>query len=280
MKNISLPPQDSNTCFGTWSIKEEIGLSNLPILSIKGLSFSFQQKGIEKSILQSISMDIQPGEFVSLVGSSGSGKSTLFKLIAGLLEPYEGQIWINGQDSSKRLGTVGYMPQQDLLLPWRTILDNILLPLEISKIKKKQKISEIREWLSRFGLEKYENAYPNKLSGGMRQRVAFLRTLMTGKNLLLLDEPFGALDSMTKRHMHSWLLELWGDLQKTVLFITHDLEEALLLSDRIFLLPAKEARKIQEVKVNLLRPRSSELIYQSDFIQMRKELERLIQDEG
>ncbi len=225
-------------------------------------------------------MDIQPGEFVSLVGSSGSGKSTLFKLIAGLLEPYEGQIWINGQDSSKRLGTVGYMPQQDLLLPWRTILDNILLPLEISKIKKKQKISEIREWLSRFGLEKYENAYPNKLSGGMRQRVAFLRTLMTGKNLLLLDEPFGALDSMTKRHMHSWLLELWGDLQKTVLFITHDLEEALLLSDRIFLLPAKEARKIQEVKVNLLRPRSSELIYQSDFIQMRKELERLIQDEG
>ncbi|WP_374718333.1 ATP-binding cassette domain-containing protein, partial [Neobacillus sp.] len=124
----------------------------------------------------------------------------------------------------------------------------------------------------------YENAYPHELSGGMKQRVAFLRTILTGKNLLLLDEPFGALDSLTKRNMHTWLLELWGDLQKTVLFITHDLEEAILLSDRIYLLPSA-GKEIQEVKVNLPRPRKTELIYQSEFIAMRKELECLIQDE-
>ncbi len=126
------------------------------------------------------------------------------------------------------------MPQKDLLLPWRTVVENVLLPVEIAKENKRQKLPEIQEWLARFGLTEYENAYPDELSGGMRQRVAFLRTLMTGRNLLLLDEPFGALDSMTKRSMHSWLLGLWDELQKTVLFITHDLEEAILLSDRIY----------------------------------------------
>ncbi|MDP4156781.1 MAG: ATP-binding cassette domain-containing protein, partial [Bacillota bacterium] len=125
----------------------------------------------------------------------------------------------------------------------------------------------------------YEKAFPHELSGGMKQRVAFLRTIMTGKDLLLLDEPFGALDALTKRNMHSWLLELWGDLQKTVLFITHDLEEAILLSDRIYLLPGVSGQKVQEVKVNLPRPRKPELIYQSEFIRMRKELERLIRHE-
>ena len=141
------------------------------------------------------------------------------------------------QQSQNRLGKTGYMPQKDLLLPWRTIIDNVILPLEISKQNKQSKLSEIRKWLSRFGLADYEKAYPHELSGGMKQRVAFLRTILTGKDLLLLDEPFGALDALTKRIMHSWLLELWGELQKTVLFITHDLEEAILLSDRIYLLP-------------------------------------------
>jgi putative hydroxymethylpyrimidine transport system ATP-binding protein len=131
----------------------------------------------------------------------------------------------------------------------------------------------IQEWLSRFDLSQYENVYPDELSGGMRQRVAFLRTLMTGRDLLLLDEPFGALDSMTKRNMHSWLLGLWGELKKTVLFITHDLEEAILLSDRIFLI--KDGR-VQEKKVNLARPRRTEQIYHSEMIEMRKELEKLL----
>ncbi|MEY2194487.1 ABC transporter ATP-binding protein [Neobacillus sp. BF23-41] len=247
------------------------------MLSIKNLSYSFQSEGNSNPIFNQISLDVKPGEFVSVIGASGSGKSTLFKLISGLLEPDQGDIMVNGQKTGKRLGSIGYMPQKDLLLPWRTVLENVLLPLEVTKEPKQARIPEIREWLSRFGLAEYEKAYPNELSGGMKQRVAFLRTLMTGKDLLLLDEPFGALDSLTKRNMHSWLLGLWGELQKTVLFITHDLEEAVLLSDRIYLL---QDTGIKEMKVNLARPRSSQLIYQSEFITMRKELEWLIHNES
>jgi putative hydroxymethylpyrimidine transport system ATP-binding protein len=244
------------------------------MLSIQDLTYSFQKK---KPIFQGLTLDVQRREFVSVIGASGSGKSTLFKLVAGLLEPDQGDILIDGQKTGKRLGRIGYMPQKDLLLPWRTVLENVSLPLEVTNERKQARLPEIKEWLARFGLAEYENTYPNELSGGMKQRVAFLRTLMTGKELLLLDEPFGALDSLTKRNMHKWLLGLWGELQKTVLFITHDLEEAILLSDRIYVLQVKG---IKELKVNLPRPRSSQLIYQSEFLTMRKELEWLIHNES
>ncbi|WP_420491534.1 ABC transporter ATP-binding protein [Neobacillus drentensis] len=244
------------------------------MLSIQELSYSFEE---EKPIFQGLTFDVKRGEFVSVIGASGSGKSTLFKLVTGLLEPDQGDILIDGQRTGKRLGSVGYMPQKDLLLPWRTVLENVLLPLEVTKERKQAKLREIKAWLARFGLADYENTYPKELSGGMKQRVAFLRTLMTGKELLLLDEPFGALDSLTKRNMHQWLLGLWGELQKTVLFITHDLEEAILLSDRVYVLHDKG---MKEMKVTLPRPRSSQLIYQSEFITMRKELEWLIQNEN
>ncbi|MFL6560621.1 MAG: ABC transporter ATP-binding protein [Bacillus sp. (in: firmicutes)] len=244
------------------------------MLSIQDLTYSFQKK---KPIFQGLTLDVQRREFVSVIGASGSGKSTLFKLVAGLLEPDQGDILIDGQKTGKRLGRIGYMPQKDLLLPWRTVLENVSLPLEVTNERKQARLPEIKEWLARFGLAEYENTYPNELSGGMKQRVAFLRTLMTGKELLLLDEPFGALDSLTKRNMHKWLLGLWGELQKTVLFITHDLEEAILLSDRIYVL---QDTGIKELKVNLPRPRSSQLIYQSEFLTMRKELEWLIHNES
>lgn len=244
------------------------------MLAIKDLTYAFASGN---PIFQRVSLDVKDGEFVTLIGPSGSGKSTLFKLITGLLEPDQGEIFISGESSENRLGKVGYMPQKDLLLPWKTVMENVLLPLEVSKENKKKRVPEIQEWLSKFGLSGYENAYPDALSGGMRQRVAFLRTIMTGQELLLLDEPFGALDSLTKRNMQSWLLGLWGDLQKTVLFITHDLEEAILLSDRIYLL--KDAGII-EVKVNLPRPRNSELIYEPEFMAMRKELEQRIHHEN
>ncbi|MFB5197533.1 ABC transporter ATP-binding protein [Neobacillus sp. KR4-4] len=244
------------------------------MLSIQGLSYSFEK---EKPIFQGLTLDVRRGEFVSVIGTSGSGKSTLFKLVTGLLEPNQGDILFDGQKTGKRLGRVGYMPQKDLLLPWKTVLENVLLPLEVTKERKQARLPEIKEWLARFGLAEYESSYPSELSGGMKQRVAFLRTLMTGKELLLLDEPFGALDSMTKRKMHKWLLGLWGELQKTVLFITHDLEEAILLSDRVYVL---QDTGIKELKVNLPRPRSSQLIYQSEFLTMRKELEMLIHNES
>ncbi|MFK9090634.1 ABC transporter ATP-binding protein [Bacillus salipaludis] len=254
-------------------MKEWIGLFNSSMLTIENLTYGFENA---RPIFQKISLNVKAGEFVSVIGASGSGKSTLFKLITGLLEPEQGDIKMNGVNVGNRLGKVGYMAQKDLLLPWRTVLDNVLLPLEVMRENSQQRIPEIREWLARFGLAEVEKAYPDELSGGMRQRVAFLRTIMTGKDLLLLDEPFGALDSLTKRNMHSWLLGLWEDLQKTVLFITHDLEEAILLSDRIYLLGSET---IQEMKVNVPRPRNTEFIYQSEFFAMRKELGRLIQHE-
>lgn len=225
-------------------------------------------------------MDIRAGEFVSVVGASGSGKSTLFKLIAGLLEPQQGEIRLQGEAAKKRLGKVAYMPQKDLLLPWRTVLDNCLLPLEIGKGASTYTRQETREWLVKFGLGGYEQAYPDELSGGMRQRAAFLRTLAGGQQLLLLDEPFGALDTMTKRDMQRWLLALWDDLRKTVLFITHDLEEAILLSDRIFMMPGKGQSSLQEIAVPLPRPRHNEINYETAFVQLRQRLERQLYAEN
>ncbi len=242
------------------------------MLSINELTYAFPGTG---PIFQKINLRVEPGEFVSVIGPSGSGKSTLFKLITGLLEPDQGEIGIKGVYLGARLGKVGYMPQKDLLLPWRTVLDNVMLPLEVEG--RRGSLPEVQKWLSRFGLSGYEKAFPDELSGGMRQRAAFLRTIMTGKELLLLDEPFGALDALTKRNMHSWLLGLWEELQKTVLFITHDLEEAILLSDRIYLLGGPD---VQEWKVGLSRPRNSEQIYQPEFIELRRELERLIHHEN
>ncbi|MEC0089443.1 ABC transporter ATP-binding protein [Paenibacillus macquariensis] len=250
----------------------------MSILSLHNLTYSYSQSH-ESAIIQGLSMNVHAGEFISIIGVSGSGKSTLFKLIAGLLEPNCGEIRIHGEKcTTNRLGEVAYMPQKDLLLPWRTVLDNCLLPWEFnrkpSRGHKEEVIASIQRMLARFGLGNYEHCYPNELSGGMRQRVAFLRTLITGQDLLLLDEPFGALDAMTKREMHRWLLGLWGDLHKTILFITHDLEEAILLSDRIYLLPSEHNQTVQEIHVNLPRPRQYAMNYDPHFIQLRKDLEQ------
>ncbi|WP_419873988.1 ABC transporter ATP-binding protein [Candidatus Pristimantibacillus sp. PTI5] len=243
------------------------------LLSLHQLGYSFASTS-EKPVLSHLSLEAYAGEFVSIIGASGSGKSTLFKLIAGLLQPSQGEIRLRGKPAPDRLGKIAYMPQLDLLLPWRTVLENCLLPLELARGNQLTGISRITELLEHFGLAGYEHAYPDELSGGMRQRVAFLRTLVTGQELLLLDEPFGALDAMTKRGMQKWLLELWGSLQKTVLFITHDLEEAILLSDRIYLLSGNEPQGVQEIIVKLPRPRHYELNYEPEFVMLRQDLER------
>ena len=240
---------------------------------IHNMTFTFPDQR-DSPVLSNVSMCVKKGEFVSLIGSSGSGKSTLFKLLAGLLEPTDGMIEIAGVPSGQRLGQVAYMPQKDLLLSWRTVMENCLLPSELARGKQdKIKLrADIRAGLDRFGLSGYEHAYPDELSGGMKQRVALLRTLLTGGQLMLLDEPFGALDAMTKREMHRWLLELWESLGKTVLFITHDIEEALLLSDRIILL-TPGGRQLLETTVPLPRPRHSDMVYDPNLIQMRQRLE-------
>lgn len=252
------------------------------MIAVHDLSYDYCT-GSVLPLFSRLSMHVNKGEFVSLVGASGCGKSTLFRIIAGLLEPGNGEIKMNGKASTRaaeRLGRVAFMPQQDLLLPWRTVLENCLLPWELSRTVSKQAACQhIRELLSLFGLADAESAYPHELSGGMRQRAALLRTIAAGKELLLLDEPFGALDAITKREMHCWLLELWGELHKpTVLLITHDLEEALLLSDRIYLMNGGSGSSLQEISVDLPRPRHIRMNYEPQFAAMREDLERRMHD--
>lgn len=244
-------------------------------LVLKNVSYSFKnEEKQENKVISHLNMEVHQGEFVSLIGKSGTGKSTILKLITGLLKQDEGEIQINNKSIS--LGDVGYMPQRDLLLPWRTIIENVMLAAEIQKDLHISK-EEARMWLDRVGLLDYEDALPKQLSGGMRQRAAFLRALLTGKDVLLLDEPFGALDALTKKEMQSWLLSIWQELNKTVLFITHDLEEALFLSDRILLLHPNQT--LEEIPVHFSRPRSPELIHSIELFTLRQELETKISNE-
>ena len=239
---------------------------------VKNVSYAFEKNG--ESVISNLNMEVRQGEFVSLIGKSGTGKSTILRLLTGLLKQDEGEILLGNKEIA--LGDVGYMPQKDLLLPWRTVLDNIMMAAEIQKDLQLTK-EEARKWLERVGLKEYENALPKQLSGGMKQRVAFLRTLLTGKDVLLLDEPFGALDALTKKEMQSWLLSIWQDLNKTIIFITHDLEEAVYLSDRIFLLHRN--KKVEEIVVDLPRPRDPDIFHSEKMMALRLELEKRISNE-
>lgn len=246
------------------------------MLAFDNVSFSY---GESTEILEELSFDIHPGEFISIVGASGSGKSTIFRLITGLDEPSCGTISLDGNKSDKRLGKVGYMPQQDLLLPWRTIIENACLPLEIAGRDKKSAHQQVTPLLKEFGLAGTENKYPNELSGGMKQRVAFLRALLSGSPLLLLDEPFSALDAITKLSMQEWLITQWEKRQSTVLFITHDVEEALFLSDRIFLLKNKPITSFEEIEVPLKRPRTRNDLHRPDILALKEQMLRSLRNE-
>lgn len=223
-------------------------------LQLKDISFNYQNDDVPIPILQKIQLAVRNGEFISILGPSGSGKSTIFRLIVGLEQQLSGSIFLNGEKVEERLGKVGYMPQQDLLIPWRTVLQNAILPLEIQH-QKTTKNHHIVTLLKEFGLEGYEDKYPHELSGGMRQRVSFLRATLSNSKVLLLDEPFSALDAMTKLHMQEWLLKQWRRQQATILFITHDVSEALFLSDRIFVITETPVTHFEEVIVPLDRPR-------------------------
>lgn len=214
------------------------------------LSVSFP----ELVVLNEISLKAREGEFISLIGPSGCGKSTLLEVLAGLLEPQTGSVEFRDQGPKK---PVAYMPQRDLLFPWRTLLENLLLGPQIAGEDLLQAKKEARELLPLFGLEGFEDARPSELSGGMRQRAALLRTILCHKPILALDEPFGALDAITRRQMQKWLLGVWEKFQHTIIFVTHDVEEALMLSDRIYLLSQRPATIRWELEVNLPRPRQA-----------------------
>ncbi|MBM7570608.1 ABC transporter ATP-binding protein [Aquibacillus albus] len=248
---------------------------NNPALQFRNVSFRYKsdmENALEPSLLNGLSFHVNPGEFVSIIGPSGSGKSTLFKLITGLEQPNSGGILLNGQHYENRLGRVGYMPQQDLLMPWRTVMNNAVLPLELKGVKKRDAHQQVLDLLEEFGLEGVEDKYPSELSGGMRQRVSFLRTVLSGSNVFLLDEPFSALDAITRMNMQEWLLEQWEKWKTTVLFITHDVEEALFLSDRVFVFTETPVQKLEEVDVPLNRPRDLHAIHHPEVIKLKEQL--------
>ena len=215
------------------------------ILEVKNLSYSFGNN----PILKDINIHINENEMVAIVGSSGVGKSTLFNLIAGVLKKQVGEITING--SEDYIGKVAYMLQKDLLFEHKTIINNVILPLIIAKIDKKVALEEGRKILKQFNLEKYADKYPKQLSGGMRQRVALIRTYMFKRNIFLLDEAFSALDAITKKELHKWYLNLKKEFNLTTLLITHDIEEAIFLSDRVYILANKPGEIIKEIKIEI-----------------------------
>ena len=247
------------------------------VLEYKNVTFQYQQD--DYVMFQDLSFSITQGEFVSIIGASGCGKSTLFRLINQLEEPDQGEILINGKSIVGQKGYAGFMPQKDLLMPWRTVGGNLRLPMEINKASKKEQEEKSRKVLKTMGLESYYDKYPRELSGGMRQRVSFARTLLTGSELLLLDEPFSALDYFTRVSLQEWLLEQWKREKRTILFVTHDVEEALYLSQRVLVLRGRPVRQVESIEVPLPYPRTREQLEKSEILQLKDELIRQLRAE-
>ncbi|MBE6182900.1 ABC transporter ATP-binding protein [Heyndrickxia ginsengihumi] len=240
-------------------------------LDIQGISKSFHQK----VVLANINASIRPGEFVSFVGPSGCGKSTLLNIIANIESANDGEVLFGGKNIADQ-DVISFMPQQDLLLPWRTALQNIVLPLELNGVGKKERYKTGAEVLRQFGLDEYMHHYPSSLSGGMRQRISFLRTYLCNKPLMLLDEPFGKLDAFTKMEVHRWLLNSWEKGNQTIIMVTHDLDEAILLSDRVFVMSKQPSTIVHELSVNLPRPRKLNMLASSEMKMDKEELLRIL----
>ena len=249
-------------------------------IDLTDVSKTILYRGSPLPILDGVDFSVAPGEFVSIIGPSGCGKSTLLNIIAGLDEPTEGFVRFEGREVSRRLGTVGYMQQKDLLLPWRNVLDNAILGLEVQGVARSTARQRALDLTERFGLKGFERHYPFTLSGGMRQRVAFLRTILTGKEVMLLDEPFGALDALTRGEMQEWLLALWEEFSSTIVLVTHDVDEAILLSDRVLVLTARPATVKLVQPVTLPRPRSYDMVTQGPFVALKKQLLASLREES
>jgi ABC-type nitrate/sulfonate/bicarbonate transport system ATPase subunit len=241
-------------------------------VELRGISKTFRADGRSVRALDDVALRIEEGEFLTLIGPSGCGKSTLFNLVVGLLDPDEGDIYLEGEICPNRIGRVSYMPQRDLLLPWRNILDNVIIPLELAGVPRGEARARARSMLPLFGLESFANSFPGELSGGMRQRAALQRTILAEKRILLLDEPFGALDALTRRELQDWLLEVWRRFGQTVIFITHDVEEAIYLGDRVAAMSPRPGRIVKTVEVPLPRPRRQVMITEPVFSSLLAEL--------
>lgn len=243
-------------------------------LTIRNISKSFG----EKEVLKDVSVVLKENELVCLLGVSGAGKTTLFNIIAGLLAPDCGEVMLEGNEVTNQAGNISYMLQKDLLLPYKTIEDNISLPLIIKGMKKRDARNKVAEYFEEFGLEGTQKLYPASLSGGMRQRAALLRTYLFSDQVALLDEPFSALDMITKGKIHRWYLEIMEKIKLSTLFITHDIDEAILLSDRIYLLTGSPGQITKEIKIEEKRPRDDEFLLTSEFLNYKKEILESLQE--
>jgi ABC-type nitrate/sulfonate/bicarbonate transport system ATPase subunit len=238
-------------------------------LSLSNMTHVFGAGPEAVTAVVDISIEVPGGQFASIIGRSGCGKTTLFNIVAGLLTPSRGRVLLDGEDITGRAGLVAYMLQKDLLLPWRTIIENVVLGLELAGVSKRTSWPRALPLLQRYGLGGFENSFPSALSGGMRQRAALLRTLLCERDVILLDEPFGALDAQTRISMQEWLLGLWKDFGRTVVLVTHDVDEAIFMSDRVYVLSPRPGRLRSVIEVNLPRPRSRSIITSTEFSQLK-----------
>lgn len=240
----------------------------MTILKVDHVSKSFDSQ----KILEQISLELREGEIVSLLGVSGGGKTTLFNLISGLTVPDEGKIWLEDTEITGKPGMISYMLQKDLLLPYRNIVDNVALPLVIKGMKKSEAREKAAGYFEQFGLSGYEKKYPAQLSGGMKQRAALLRTYLFSEKVALLDEPFSALDMLTKSAVHEWYLDVMEKIHLSTIFITHDIDEAILLSDRIYLLTGRPGKLTKEIVIKEPKPRRKDFNLSEAFLNYKREI--------
>jgi len=237
-------------------------------IQIEQVGKTFHTRRGATHAIEELSFDVSPGEFVSLLGPSGCGKSTLLNLVAGLIAPDQGRITINGNPVTEPIDELGVVFQRDLLLEWRTVLDNVLLPIQIKRLNRKKHIEHALDLLRLVGLEGFADRYPRELSGGMRQRVGICRALIHTPNLLLMDEPFAALDAMTREQLGVDLLNVHARYRPTVLFVTHSIDEAVLLSDRVLMFSPRPAKIVSAIDVTLARPRGAATRRDPDFLSL------------
>lgn len=236
------------------------------ILEVRNISKQFNNN----KVLDDINITLNEGELVSLIGASGGGKTTLFNIVSGIISPDEGEVLLANESIVNKPGNVSYMLQNDMLLPYKKVIDNVALPLVIRGEKKKEARKIVAPYFEKFGLAGYEMSYPGELSGGMKQRASFLRTYMMSKKVALLDEPFSALDTISKKIIRSWYIDVMNKIELSTLFITHDIDEAILLSDRIYILSKNPGRIADEIKIDVPRSERSDFELTDKFLNYKK----------